>query len=196
MSNNMFKNYDGTLYAPIVGANRMPKFTDIWDSYESFREDRTKNCPSVLTQGIESDVLELSFWLLYSRYGNSTIASSDVYRFKVRLWTIMFEYTPTWHKRLNIQKEIRSLTAEQISTGSMQIYNTAENPSIEPSTDTSDPLPYINRQNVAKNKKGVLESYALLWELLKTDVTEQYLNKFKELFVTFANTELELIYEE
>ena len=189
----MFKNYDGSMYAPLVGENRMPKFTDIWESVEMFLTDYHENpMPDTLS---EEEATTL-FYLLYSKYGNSTIASSDVMRFKFRVFAIIFQYAPTWSKRLDIQKKLRELSDEEIAKGSVQIYNDAENPSTAPATDSIGILPYINRQNVTHNRKGKLESYALLYELLRADVTEQFLTKFKHLFIQFVNTDIELSYGE
>ena len=82
-----------------------------------------------------------------------------------------------------------------ILAGSKQIYNHAQNPSTDPDIDTDMELQYINDQNVTKNKKGKLEGYALLWQILVSDVTETFLNKFKSLFLTVVQPELPLLYE-
>lgn len=190
---SMNKSYDGSLYPPLFGAERMPKFTDVWTQAEDFIKDYNDNpMPNTISEEEATTV----FYLLYSKYGNSTISSSDITRFKFRVFAIIFQYAPTWSKRLEIQKKLRELSDDEISKGSVQIYNDAENPSSEPSTDTNGYLTYINRQNVTHNKKGVLDSYALLYDILKTDVTEQFLNRFKNLFITFINNEIMLNYGE
>lgn len=200
MSNQkLTKNYDGTLYSPLVGKERMPKFTDVWNDFETFSIDYKA---SPFPKDLKDSTIETIFYLLYSKYGNSTIASSDVYRFKTRLFAIIFQCAPTWQRRLEIQDALRTLSDEGIKIGSVQIYNDAENPtSLDENgnyfgTDTKEFLTYINRQNVTHNKKGALEAYALLDSILKNDVTESFLNRFEVLFKKFPNTELELTYEE
>ncbi len=47
-----------------------------------------------------------------------------------------------------------------------------------------------------KNKRSKIEGYALVESLLKRDVTEEFLSKFKKLFRTIVEPELPLLYEE
>ena len=98
------------------------------------------------------------------------------------------------------------------STDSGQdVHNHAYNPETAPTTQTTTELDFINEQQVDKFgktntmsgsvanantqtnnlqttdrvTKGVLDSYAELWEILATDVTEEFLSKFKPLFKKF-----------
>ena len=57
-------------------------------------------------------------------------------------------------------------------------------------------LQYIKSQNTSINKKGKLEGYALLDSLLKRDVTQEFLNRFKPLFKTVVEPEELLLYED
>lgn len=137
---------------------------------------------------------ELVYYLLYANYGNSVIASSDENRFKYQLFSIMFQYGPTWAKELEIQKEIRALDIESLREGSRNIVNQAANPSTIPSTTDTEELNFVNQQNVSKNKRSIADGYALLLSLLKDDVTESFLNKFKKLFKTIVEPERPLWY--
>lgn len=94
-----------------------------------------------------------------------------------------------------MQKKIRDLSDDELFEGSKSIYNTAMNPSMAPGTFSDDELTFINQQNVSKNKKGKLDAYYMLWELLKNDVTEDFLKKFSKLFKAFVEPELPLFYE-
>lgn len=184
---NMIKDYCGSLY----GSYRQKKFTDVYDSVEKFLADYNGvGLPTTISQGSAQTL----YYLLYGRYGNDIIASSDINRFKYRLFGIIFQYGPTWEKRLEIQEKLRGLTEDEILTGSRQIYNNAQNPSTEPSTDTTDELQYINEQNVTKNRRGKLDAYAMLMELLRSDVTNELLTKFKTLFLTVIEPEEPLYY--
>lgn len=184
---NMIKDYCGSLY----GSYRQKKFTNVYDSVEKFLADYNGvGLPTTISQGSAQTL----YYLLYGRYGNDVIASSDINRFKYRLFGIIFQYGPTWEKRLEIQEKLRGLTEDEILTGSRQIYNNAQNPSTEPSTDTTDELQYINEQNVTKNRRGKLDAYAVLMELLRSDVTNELLTKFKTLFLTVIEPEEPLYY--
>lgn len=191
------KNYDGTLY----GSYRTKKFGDVWSTANDFLVDYLGNgvpttIPSDVENGSDQGSVYNLYFLLYSRYGNDVIASSDLQRFKMRLFTIIWQYGPNWAKNLEIQSKLRKLTDDEITQGSVQIYNQADNPSTDPSTDTSEYLKYIKAQNTSINKKGKLEGYALLDSLLKRDVTQEFLNRFKPLFKTVVEPEELLLYED
>ena len=183
----MYKGYSGSLY----GSYRQKRFTDVYESVEDFLADY-KGCGIPTT--ISDNSVQTLFYLLYGSYGNDIVASSDINRFKYKLFSIIFQYAPNWEKQLEIQNKLRGLTEDDIRLGSRQIYNTAQNPSTEPSTDTTDELQYINNQNVTKNQRGVLEGYATLLSLLRTDVTQEFLNRFRKLFLTIVQPEEPLLY--
>ena len=71
-------------------------------------------------------------------------------------------------------------------TGAKQVYNHALNPSTVPSTTTLEELQYINDQNVASHKKSKLEAYTILWELIHTNHTEEFLGRFRDCFSKFV----------
>lgn len=183
----MYKGYSGSLY----GSYRQKRFTDVYERVEDFLADY-KDCGIPTT--ISDNSAQTLFYLLYGSYGNDIVASSDINRFKYKLFSIIFQYAPNWEKQLEIQNKLRGLTEDDIRLGSRQIYNTAQNPSTEPSTDTTDELQYINNQNVTKNQRGVLEGYATLLSLLRTDVTQEFLNRFRKLFLTIVQPEEPLLY--
>lgn len=190
------KNYDGTLY----GSYRTKKFGDVWSTFNDFVADyQTNGVPKTISidegESDEGNLINL-YYLLYARYGNDVIASSDLQRFKMSLFAIIWQYGPNWAKNLEIQHKLRELTDAEITQGSVQIYNQADNPSTDPSTDTSEFLQYVKTQNTSINKKGKLEGYALLDSLLKRDVTQEFLNRFKPLFKTVVEPEELLLYED
>lgn len=181
----MLNNYS------LYGNYRQVKFTDVWQTAESFVSDYKNN-------GIQTTISDQTattlYYLLYSRYGNSVLASSDTNRFKYDVWATIFSYGPTWEKRLEIQEKLRDLTDDDLFTGATQIYNHAYNPGTAPSTNTLDELTAINEQNTSKHKKGKMDAYAMLISLLETDVTESFLDKFKKLFLKVVQPELPLWY--
>jgi hypothetical protein len=103
-------------------------------------------------------------------------------------------YGPAWQKRLDIQKKLMELSDDEIIKGATAIYNSALNPSQAPTTQTLEELNYINSQNTTKYKKSKLEAYAILNELIKTDVTEAFIGKFKKLFITILEPQKPLWY--
>ena len=163
------------------GNYRTKKFTDFYPMAQDFVNDYHLNgIPTTITD----DSANTLFYLLYARYGNSHIISSDENQFKYKLFSIIFQYGPTWEKRLDIQNKLRNLTEDELMIGTKAIYNTANNPGTEPSTGSLEELPYINNQNTTGYKKSKMDAYANLLALLDTDVTEDFIKKFGKLFIT------------
>lgn len=177
----------------LYGNYRTRTFVDIYDELEAFKKDYI-DCGIPVT--ISDTNLTTLYYLLYARYGNSSIASSDETQFKYKLFSTIFMYGPAWQKRLEIQKELTTMGIDEAIKGSTAIYNSALNPSTAPSTQTLDELAYINTQNTTKKKKSKIEGYATLYALIETDVTEDFINKFKKLFITILEPELPLWYKE
>ena len=101
----------------------------------------------------------------------------------------------------------------QTNSGSdTTINNHAYNPSTAPSAQSTNELDYIDQQNVAKGSdtrtisgtdskttgqvvtRSKMDAYAQLWELVATDVTNDYIAKFKKCFKQFIAPERNMIY--
>lgn len=176
----------------LYGNYRQVKFTDVYPDVATFLAEYNNNG---IKTTISQDSATTLYYLIYSRFGNSVIASSDTNRFKYDLFGTIFSYGPTWEKKLDIQEKLRNLTDDELFAGATQIYNHAYNPGTAPSTGTLDELPAINEQNTSKHKKDKMSGYAMLVSLLDTDVTESFISKFKKLFITVVQPELPLWYE-
>lgn len=192
----MIKGYEGTLY----GTYRTKKFSDVWETAQDFIDDYNNigiptTIPASSGVGTQGSITVL-FYLLYSRHGNDIVASYDPNQFKYKLFSIVWQYGPNWVRELSLQDTLRNMSEEDIERGSIQVYNSASNPSTDPSTSTEEYLQYINNQNVSKSKKGKLEGYMMLESLLKKDVTEEFLSKFKPLFKQCLEPEELLLYPE
>lgn len=175
----------------LYGNYRQVKFTDVYPDVATFLAEYNNNG---IKTTISQDSATTLYYLIYSRFGNSVIASSDTNRFKYDLFGTIFSYGPTWEKKLDIQEKLRNLTDDELFAGATQIYNHAYNPGTAPSTGTLDELPAINEQNTSKYKKDKMSGYAMLVNLLDTDVTESFISKFKKLFITVVQPELPLWY--
>ena len=254
-------------------------FTDIWDNATDFIYDYTHvGIPTTISNTNATTL----FYLLYARYGNNPIANYDQTQFKYKLFSIIFQYGPTWEKRLSIQETLRGLQLEDLltdgglselfghqgansssktdstnstrtinndttSTGTVtvdtdsdntDVKNHAFNPSSAPSVDAFSPLAYINQQEANKAivdgtqettndlagtsdttdqvyangtstvsgndsatnqltrslTTGKLKAYERLLALLDTDVTGEFLSKFRVCFKQFILPERTWIY--
>lgn len=187
---------------PMIPMYDTKTFTQIWDDAADFKAEYIANgIPTTIHYGETSggvtakDNISLLYYLLYANYGNSPIANYDETQFKYKVWSIIFQYGPTWEKRLDIQGTLRNLTEADILQGARQISNHAFNPSQDPSTSTLEELPYINEQNALNYKRNKLDAYGLLWDLLRVDVTKVFLDQFKKLFRQFVQPMVTAIYE-
>lgn len=167
----------------MYGCYRNRKFTDIFPSVNEFKTAYTQ-CG--IPGKIKPENVDLLYYLLYARYGNSTIASADETQFQYKVFSLVFQFGPTWEKELEIQEKVRNMTEDELMTGTTKIYNAALNPDVAPTTAALEELPYISQQNVSKTKRGKVEQYAIVLDLLKRDVTNYFIDKFKVLFLTFV----------
>lgn len=182
ITNEMFPQYSTVL------------FTDVWDDVDTFKADLAESPFAGCVSTSEPDNVSLVFYLLYARYGNNPIANFDTNQWKFKIFSVLFQYGPTWEKRLDIQDKLRNLSEDDIIKGSKSIFNHAFNPSTAPSTSSLDELSYINDQSTSNYKKSKMDAYMQLWELLDNDVTEDFIKKFRPCFKTFVSSERPLLY--
>lgn len=184
----------------LYGNYRQLKFTDVWDSAESFSEDwndtpfKTVKVNNEEFNTLSAESLNILFYFLYSKFGNSTIASSDITQFKFKLWTTIWQYGPNWEKRLDLQNKLRTLSDDEIIKGTKNIHNHSFNPSSAPSTDTLDELITIDDQNTTQVKRSKIDAYTLMYDMLVDDITEEFINRFRDLFLKVVVPEIPLWY--
>ena len=179
----------------LYGNYRTRKFSDIYPNLTEFTDDFDFYKNAGLNPGFASQTsINTIFYLLCARYGNSHIANSDENQFKLKVFSYIFQFGPFWEKKLLIQSKLRSLSEEQLLEGSKQINNHSYNPSTAPSTNTLDEFTTTNEQTATKYKKSRLDAYGLLSELLERDVTEEFINKFKKLFLVIVEPQYPLWY--
>lgn len=182
-----FPRYDTKLFTEVFES-----FNDFLYYYKNDIDDSIKVFDDTTPDGLKT--LKRIYYLLYARYGNNPIANYDETQFIYKLFTVVFQYGPTWVKRFEVQERLRDLREDQLIEGATAIYNHAFNPSGAPTTQTTTELEYINDQNVNKHIRSKLDGYNMLLELLKTDVTTEFLNKFQKLFKQFVMPENQWIY--
>lgn len=184
----MIKCYDGSLY----GSYRQKSFQEVWKDVDSFLSDYQG---SQIPVNIRNDSATTLYYLLYGKYGNDIVASSDINRFKYRVYSLIFQYGPAWEKKLELQEKIRQLSEDEIMLGGTTIANTATNPGSKPTTQTTEELKGIGKQNVNKYKKDALSAYKEYYYSIEEDITEKFLDRFNSLFIKVVQPELPLLYE-
>lgn len=179
------------------GSYRTRTFCDIFPSFEEF-EAEYNDSPLTIAfskNGTTGLTLAQFYLMMYAHYGNSHIAYSDEYQFKYYMYSIMYQYAPAVIKKREIQDKLRAMTEEEIVVGGKAIYNHAYNPSTAPSTSTLEELTTINDQNTTNYRKSLLEGYANLLALLEDDVVDEFIHKFRRLFIKVLAPDTPLLYE-
>lgn len=126
------------------------------------------------------------YYLLMAKYSNNPIANEEELVFRIKLESIVFQFGGAWEKKLDIQKKLLELTDDDIERGATMVYNHAMNPDTAPATDTLEALGYINDQNTSVSKKSKIDALGTLWGAIRTDVSKQFIDKFKVCFRTFV----------
>lgn len=170
-------------------------FSQILPNYAAFKalfddefDEYAKNC-------ISANSLKSLYWLLYARYCDNPIVNLSENNFKAKIVAITFAKGPSWERKLALQKSLRDLTDDDLLTGAKTIFNRAANPETEPGTDTDTELTYINAQDVSKHKRGKLDAYSYLMDVLRNDVTEEFIREYAKLFSKFVSPFVTRIYE-
>lgn len=166
-------------------------FADVFPSEEVFLE-LFDSCR--IPKMINNNSASTLYYLLYARYANDVIANSDENQFIYSVFSTIFMYGPTWEKRIEIQQAIRTLNMDDITLSSISINNQALNSAMENITTLDEEMSGVNSQSAYKVRKGKLSAYAMLSELIKTDVTRDFIIKFKSLFRVIIEPDEELFY--
>lgn len=175
-------------------------FTQVWDEVNKFQTDYKASGLYDYEVGVSphnslTDAnITLLYYMLYARYGNSPIANMDENQFKYKVFSIIFQYGPTWQKELSLQDTLRGLSEEQLIQGAKAIYNRAYGDAGAPGTQTLEEIEFVNEQNTQNFKKNKLGAYAELLSLLKTNVSDVFLNRFKVCFKKFVAPEFPILY--
>lgn len=168
-------------------------FNEIFPDVESFIDNYdTFQATAGLTNAVDNTDKAITWQLLSAQYGNSPIANMSENQFKLKVWQIMFQYAPSWVKRLDIQQALRDANISDLREGHKYINNTALNPDQAPSTEETE---YINQQHVSKSTTSLINTYGNLWEMIKFDVTKEYIDRFANLFLKVVIPRTDLIYE-
>ena len=90
----MFPQYDTKL------------MTEVWSKASDFLTDyQNAGIPTTISNQNATTL----YYLLYAKYGNTPIANYDENQWKYKMFSIIFQYGPTWEKRLDIQTTLRGL---------------------------------------------------------------------------------------
>lgn len=169
-------------------------FSQVFPELEDFTDTVVNEYSGYAAQALTQENLTALYYMLYAKYGNTPMINYSEEVFKSKIVSTIFTKGPTWQRKLKLQADIRALSEDDLKTGATTILNQALHPEEAPTTGTTEELDYINQQNVSKHKRSKLDAYAFLMDLLKTDVTESFLQAFSPLFSKFVDPDILHIY--
>ena len=142
-------------------------------------------------------ICSLTYAMLSAMHKNDFIKQQDETRFVDMVLTRIFQYAPAWYKRLKLQQYLigLELTDADLLYASKVWYNHAMyNGSAVAAEGDNELLKAINEQNQTHYKRGKIEALQTLVGLLATDVSEEYIHVFDDLFSQVA-MQFPVIYE-
>lgn len=182
------------------GRYRTRDFQHIFPDFDTF-DEKFKASPfcsytldGVSKQNLTDENIKLLFYSLYARYGSEHVAGSNEPRAIYRIFSTIAQYGPTWQARLDAQRRIQSMSVEELQLGSLTLFNEALHDQTEPSTGTAEELTFINSQRTQRVKRNLMEALELRDSILRVDVTEAFLDKFKKIFQVIVEPTEELLY--
>ena len=183
------------------------KFNEVLPNAQSLRVLRaawTDLCPPMIDgKAYITDTQLNTVWaLLATKYSEAHINFNSTATFKMKLISLIGEAAPKFFKDLSIQRKLATLNIDDdadmafIMKASSFVSNHADHPATDPSMVSLESLTYIDAQNTNTNKRGNLESMALLSELMRSDLYTSFTSKFRNLFITVAFPEWDCDEEE
>jgi len=176
---------------PITPNYNTKTFADMFNSAADF----SAQClASDLTMPIVDADLKNIFYMLYQKYGNSPIINLDETQWKYKVFYIIFTYGAEWKRKIEIQATLRTLSEDDILKRGEDIFNHAFNPSVAPSTTSTEELGFVDNQSVSKKKMAKISGYQFLWEALDSSVNDWLVKKFEPCFSKFVNRNISAVY--
>ncbi len=146
-----------------------------------------------LTQ-LEKDALEHCYNLLMRRYGHANVRYTTPEAFYNALAIPLDDEFKRYAKRLYIIGEAYKLTLEDFAELNRAIQNYANNPN-DVVSEPLKPLSYISSQTFTANISNKLQAYLVAIDSLPSEYDEEFLSKFKDLFMNIIPNET-IIYKE
>ena len=127
--------------------------TEIWEDAEDFVYDyKHVGIPTTISDANATTL----FYLLYARYGNNPIANYDENQFKYKMFSVIFQYGPTWEKRLSIQETLRGMSlADLVDNGQLAELFSSQGSTSQTSSGTNGNTRTLNTQEANTGTQAV-----------------------------------------
>ena len=122
--------------------------------------------------------------LLFAKYANSRISNSSVEQFKLKMWSVVFRYGPSWEAKLKIQDQVRSINDEDLEKGDTIISSSYDPNGQFGCSENEIYGDNLRSQSASVSKLSKLKALSQKWTMIESDVTTAFINAFKECFTT------------
>ena len=165
-----------------------PKVNDIFPTIEKWNEWASFYGIDEMDSYIYSHVL--------IRYGGDRFRYSSGEMAAAKMFQILSIEYPAYIQKKSAAQAVYDLELEEIKKGTLQIANSAANPNSDPETDSLDPLPFINGQQVMGTKLDELAALQRKYRAVYTKYLEELLKSLQGLFQgILAETEEVFLYD-
>ena len=165
-----------------------PKVNDIFPTIEKWNEWASFYGIDEMDSDIYSNIL--------IRYGGDRFRYSSGEMAAAKMFQILSIEYPAYIQKKSAAQAVYDLELEEIKKGTLQIANSAANPNSDPETDSLDPLPFINGQQVMGTKLDELAALPRKYRAVYTKYLEELLKSLQGLFQgILAETEEVFLYD-
>lgn len=166
-------------------------FKNIFPDYQSF-VDWYKTTP--LCDGENDIPSERTFTIIAYEYNDSHSAFS-IESFKEHFANDLYTFYKEFEETTKAITELMKLTDDDIAIADKTIFNTANIPETESSTDIEE-VDFVSSQQKTINKKGLLQVKKEQLSNKRTYTVRAFLNKFRHLFIKILSSAYIHVYTE
>lgn len=163
-------------------------FKNLIPDFESYKKYRDEYIPDFIDL-TENNQLFL-FRLIYNNFCNCSVAfdtPDSFYRnFYLKLWDVGESYI----SKLEKIKLLKSISIDELTTELESITNFAQNDNELNTAPLTDLLPYITNQTNSRSKLNKALAINRAIELYRENACFEFLNKFKNLFLTLHGNDV------
>lgn len=146
-------------------------------------------CDATLT---EEDISKIYYHLL-AEYYNSHFIYMDDLGISLNVMHIIEEYYPNCKERLKLVDDMRNLSLDEFKKSGIQIQSSGANPKVETAMD--ELIGFMDAQNANFQLKSTEQVLKAKFMSLYDGVMEEFVSRFKPLFVKLYNGVNSYIYQ-
>lgn len=176
------------------------RFIDAFPKFEREADDDTsidyfwetwQNSP-FYDSTISKDNIKAAYWHLMAGYYDWHFIYADDLGISLNVMHVLHDYYPNTLKRLSILDSLRSMTLDDFKKSGLNINSQGANPKVQTDMDTL--IDMVDSQTASFQLKSDEQALRAQFNSLYDGVMEDFINKFKYMFVKLYNGVTNYIY--